>query len=548
MAELDFLPVHLRVGTSPIALTFRPVKDVVTDTILYLDSFLMCNDEELGLMAPGMYFFAAENSERIETLNFIAIDLIAEAIDKAMIDYNLAPKFSLLLSSRFLEDDKKFAELYAKLDSMELPHDRIILTFSAVTVLRVGHTANIYLRSLRKKGFKIALTDFTVDTAEFSLLCDYHFDYLRIDADYVDGASNYARKDSAMAMLRTFAYKENIILVANGVNTPNKVDAMRDAGIYAQSGAAIARGNSNIGLIYGVEIIKNDSDSYNNPIEDTEGRLYTDRKDVKNTVAIGDEYEDDYVREIEYDDYGMDEDKDEDDTIDTLDKDGEEVDNVRIAKSFTARLIQADPQVQMYYTAMKNTALSFRDVISKVGWSYDKIVQGTKTLMKLSIRGKNTLVVYYALPVAEYSGCGIAFDDVSSDKKHIKTPVRIKIKDEFVLKDAMAMVVKLMERRGVPFSHLEEKDYRMPFETTQQLISRGLVKELERKEQTTPIAKDTKGDAIQNTVHMVSANADKEELGKVAGRLAKDFAKSLGGSEDDDTEFVVCYIKKGGKK
>ncbi len=552
MAELDFLPKHLRVGTSPIALTFRPVKDVVTDTILYLDSFLMCNDEELGLMAPGMYFFAAENSERIETLNFIAIDLIAEAIDRAKIDYDLDPKFSLLLSSRFLEDDKKFTELYAKLDSMELPHDRIILTFSAVTVLRVGQSANIYLRSLRNKGFKVALTDFTVDTAEISLLCDYHFDYLRIDADYMECARTYTRKNSAMSLIRTFAYKEDVTLVANGVNTPDKIDAMRDEGIYAQSGAAIARGNSNIGQIYGVELIDHSGDKYNAPIETSEGRVFTDRSAVKNTVEIGGEYEDDYVREVEYDDYQIEE--VDDDTIDALDNDGEEIDNVRLAKSFMARLIQADPAVQMYYTAIKNTALSFRDTSSKVGWSYDKIVQGSRTLMKMSIRGKSTLVVYYALPVEEYRDGEIAFEDVSGDKKHTKTPVRIKVRDELVLKDAMALIIKLMARRGVPFSHLEEQDYRLPFESTESLINRGLIKEIERRVQPTSAAA-TASRAAKDADLIPVARMDSDTiaskgdgLGKAASRLAKEFARSVGDADDDDTEFVVCYIKQGGKK
>ncbi len=538
MAELDFLPVNLRVGTSPIALTFRPVMDVVTDTILYLDSFLMCNDEELGLLAPGMYFYAAENSERIETLNFIAIDLVAEALDRAAIDYNLRPNFSLLLSSRFLESDDKFKELYAKLDSMELPHGRVILTFSAVTVLRVGHTANVYLKALRKKGFKIALTDFTVDTAEFSLLCDYHFDYLRIDADYVESASTYARKHTAIQMLRDYAYKENVLLVANGVNTPAKAEAMRANGIYAQSGAAIARGNSKIEQIYGVERVDDASDRYNAPIEDSEARRYTDTRDNKGAVAVGDEYAEDYVRETEYDDYtatlG-----DVEDPVDTVDEEG------RLSKSFTARLIQASPDVQMFYNAIKNTAHSYRDVVSKVGWSYDKIVAGKKTILKIGIRGTRALVVYYALPVAEYRDIDVAFEDVSTDKRHYKTPMRVKIHDELELQKAMLLVTKLMERRGVPFSHLEDQDYRLPAESTEQLIARGLIKELQPKEQQSapsPATAYAKPEAREEDL-VDSIISSTTALGKDAGQFANDFVKALA------QEIALALTsKQGGKK
>ncbi len=542
VAELDFLPVNLRVGTSPIALTFRPVMDVVSNTILYLDTFLMCNDEELGLLAPGMYFYAAENSERIETLNFIAIDLVAEALDRVAIDYALEPKFSLLLSSRFLESDDKFKELYAKLDSMELPHGRVILTFSAVTVLRVGHTANTYLKALRKRGFQIALTDFTVDTAEFSLLCDYHFDYLRIDADYVESAGNYARKNTAMQMLRDYAYKESVLLVANGVNTPATATAMRNNGIYAQSGAAIARGNSKIEQIYGVARLDDASDKYNAPIEQSEAKQYTNTRDNKGEVALGDEYADDYVRDVEYDDYADVADQQELDDLADMDSA-----DTRYSASFTARLIQASPDVQMFYNAIKNTAHSYRDVVSRVGWSYDKIIVNNKTLLKLGIRGKKALVAYYALPVAEYADSDIPFEDVSGDKRHAKTPMRIKIRDELDLKKAMLMVTNLMERRAVPFSHLEEQDYRLPYESTEQLLARGLVRELQVAPVQQPATTNTAPVSREPQVKIMSTDATVSSSDDL-NRLARDFAACLGHNEDDATEVVVCYMKKGGKK
>lgn len=518
MPEKDY-KILTNTDDSPIALTFRPVKDVVTDKIVYLDSFLMCNDEELGLMAPGGYFFAAENSERIETLNFIAIDLIAEALDRAKIDFDLEPDFSILLSSRFLTDDQKFSELYAKLESMELPAKRIILMFSAVTLLRVGKVADTYLKLLRKKGFKIAVTDFTIDTAEFTLLCDFHFDYLRIDSDFVEDACLYAKKDSAMAMLRIYAQKEGITLVANGVDHPDKIAQIKRVGIYQMSGAAIARGCSDIGLIYDKKIV--DRDAYFESIEKSEKGIVEDYQKRDSSLEIGGEYADDYKRATDYDDYNR---KYKERAIDTPYDDR---DTVSLTKSFTARLIQSTPKVGVYYNAIKNAVHSYRNIGSMVGWNFELISKQNEDYMRIAIADKDSLVVYYALPIDEYKNEGD--EDLTGDELYGTTPLKVTITDRDDLVRALKLAVYLMESKGATYYETQNVDYRLPYETTEQLIKRGLIKEIH----SSPIRRTT------------SSKQEPSGVEKVVNEIKDKFMKNAPETQksSDGTEFFI-YMKK----
>lgn len=504
---------------SPIALTFRPVKDVITGKILFLDSFLMCNDEELGLMAPGGYFFAAENSERIETLNFIAIDLVAEALDRAKIDYDLEPSFSLLLSSRFLTTDEKFAELCAKLESMELPHGRIILTFSAVTLLRVGSVADTYLKILRKQGFKIAVTDFTIDTAEFNLLCDYHFDYLRIDADFVQDAYAYARKNSAISMLRIFSEKESVALIANGVDHPDKIDSIRRVGIYAMSGAAIARGCSDIGKIFDKSVV--DRDSYTHAIEEEEKGVVKAYRSNLGDLEIGGEYADDYEKTSDYDSY----ERNYEDS--PMDSPYDDRDTIRLSKSFTARLIQSGPKVGMYYTALKNAIHSYRNVISTVGWNYELISKQGTDYMRIAIADRDCLVVYYDLNVDEYLQQGD--EDVTGDEMYGSTPLKIFVSNKDSLVRALKLAVYLLESKGATFFETQNVDYRLPYESTEELIKRGLIKEL-RPEKKTRLSKSVQS-GTSEIRNMVNSIKDKFVQDEQVVRA------------DDGTEFFI-YMKK----
>lgn len=279
---------------NPVTLWFRPVKDTATDATVFIDAHLMLEDAELGVMPPNMYFFAAENSKRAEELNFIAIDRIAYALDAAKTEWNAEPTFSLTVTTRFLESDETFNAFLAKLESMEISRKRIILTFSALTVLHLGRRVNTYLRRLREEGYTVALTDYAVDTAHFSLLFDYTFDILRIDADYLADSYQYSRKKSAVEVLVAFAEKENIKLIANGVGDMTMKSVMSELGLTVMCGRAVARGTDKLDRALGIEIEKQTAETteeeQEHPFETVEAEAPAARasasEKIKNKTAV----------------------------------------------------------------------------------------------------------------------------------------------------------------------------------------------------------------------------------------------------------------------
>lgn len=280
---------------SPVTLWYRPVKDTATDATAFIDVHLMLEDAELGVMPPNMYFFAAENSKRAEELNFIAIDCIAYALDTAKTEWNAEPTFSLMVTTRFLESDEMFNAFLAKLESMEISRKRIILTFSALTVLHLGRRVNTYLRRLKEEGYTVALTDYAVDTAHFSLLFDYTFDILRIDADYLADSYMYSRKKSAVEVLAAFAEKENIKLVANGVGDMKMKSVMSELGLTVMCGRAVARGTDKLERALGIETKeepeeKGEEEREEHPFETVEAEAPAARasasKKIKNKTAV----------------------------------------------------------------------------------------------------------------------------------------------------------------------------------------------------------------------------------------------------------------------
>jgi large subunit ribosomal protein L15 len=192
----------------------------------------------------------------------------------------------------------------------------------------------------------------------------------------------------------------------------------------------------------------------------------------------------------EADDDDDDDDDKDDDGDDDKDDDEEVTDDatglkivVHYRRSFMARLIQSQDKVQDYYTGLKNVLLSFEGVKSRVSWNYDSFNRGRKQLAKINIRGKS-LMLYLALDPKEFEDTKYFFTDVSDKLKFSKVPMRIKVRSGRGFKHGVELIEEMMNRLGIERQEIyHPQDFHMPYETTQQLVDRGLIKVINPEEE-----------------------------------------------------------------
>jgi len=150
----------------------------------------------------------------------------------------------------------------------------------------------------------------------------------------------------------------------------------------------------------------------------------------------------------------------------------------RYRRSFTSRMIQSQGNVQDYYTVIKNALLSHKGVKNRISWNYEAFNRGRTHLAKINAKTK-TLYLYLALDPEELKDTKYGIVDVSSKKKYATVPVLMKIKGERKFKYALELIAKLCEEdMGLPKLEIEEVDYRMPYQPTEELVESGVVKKL----------------------------------------------------------------------
>ena len=154
----------------------------------------------------------------------------------------------------------------------------------------------------------------------------------------------------------------------------------------------------------------------------------------------------------------------------------------RYNRSFTAKLIQSEDKLKSYYGEIRNELLRYK-VKTRTSWRYETFKTGRKLLARLAVRGK-TLGLYLALDPAAYQDTKYKVDDVSAVAKNAEVPALYKIKNDRRSKYAKDLIAEVMAANGLVAGDGPSDDFvaRYPYEETEPLLERGLIKLLKWKQ------------------------------------------------------------------
>ncbi len=152
-------------------------------------------------------------------------------------------------------------------------------------------------------------------------------------------------------------------------------------------------------------------------------------------------------------------------------------------KSFEAKLIQARPNIKSYYSDLKNALLSYKGTKSRISWTADSFHNGRTQLAKINVKTR-ILEIYLALEPESLDGTVYRGKNVGNKKKYAETPFLYKIRTPRKFNWAMELVQRTCEEHGLTPIDIQPIDYteQYPFDTTENLVERKLIKEYIRQE------------------------------------------------------------------
>jgi len=223
-----------------LILYYQPQLDVKTGELRGVEALVRWQHPERGLVFPDQFISLAEKNNLIGKLTASVIAMSIEQSRKWE-DSGFSTKISVNISSDNITSLSLPEQLTEMLSHNELDPTR--LTFEVTESALMGElvTSLDILTRLRMKGFGLSIDDFGTGYSSLSQLHKIPFTELKIDQSFI---MSMTQDDESRAIVKTcilLGHELNMELVAEGVETQEILDTLKDFGCDIAQGYHIAR-------------------------------------------------------------------------------------------------------------------------------------------------------------------------------------------------------------------------------------------------------------------------------------------------------------------
>ena len=209
---------------------YQPVVAVDDAHVVGAEALARWQHPSRGLIPPAKFIAIAEQTGLIVPLGTWMLD---QACRQGVLWDGL--RVSVNVSGRQVAEGSLVASVSRALEDSGLPPERLQLELTETVLMDDvdGHVA--VMRDLKKLGLSLALDDFGKGYSSLSYLHRFPIDRIKIDRDFVRGLPNSRADQAIVSAVLSFARALDMEVVAEGVETQQHVDALRELGCeYAQ--------------------------------------------------------------------------------------------------------------------------------------------------------------------------------------------------------------------------------------------------------------------------------------------------------------------------
>ena len=218
-------------------LHYQPVMDAKTLRVSGAEALVRWKHPTRGLIGPDQFIPLAESTGLIVPLG----DWVLQRACADAASWPAHIKVAVNVSAVQFKKGNLFDVILCTLVETGLAPDRLELEITETVLLenQEAHLANI--RQLKNLGISIALDDFGTGYSSMNYLTVFPFDKIKIDKSFTQGALN--RRDYKAVIASTLALAKGLgaETTAEGVETEEQFEYMREAGVNLVQGYLFGR-------------------------------------------------------------------------------------------------------------------------------------------------------------------------------------------------------------------------------------------------------------------------------------------------------------------
>lgn len=219
---------------------FQPKVELASGRVIGVEALARWRHPHYGLVAPAAFIQTMERHGLIDRLTWVVIENSVAACS-AWSDLGLPLSVSINLSLTSLEKPGFADQVIEYLAQRRIDAGCFIFEVTeSVAMADVPHCLENLAR-LRMKGFGLSIDDYGTGYSSMQQLLRIPFTELKIDQSFVSGASDNEALISILGSSLELARKLNLQTVAEGVETEQDWDLLKELGCLHAQGYFIAK-------------------------------------------------------------------------------------------------------------------------------------------------------------------------------------------------------------------------------------------------------------------------------------------------------------------
>lgn len=208
-------------------LHYQPVIDISRQAIVGAEALIRWDHPQRGLVMPGEFIGAAEESGLISDIGAWVIHEACRQM-REWRSSGLEPLWvSVNVSARQLRTGEVVGHLGAALADTGVEPERCVLEVTETALLEDPELAYEVLEAVRAKGARVALDDFGTGYSSLSRMRDMPFNELKIDRSFLQAVDVHARDAALVAAMVALAHSFQSSAIAEGVETHDQLSYLK---------------------------------------------------------------------------------------------------------------------------------------------------------------------------------------------------------------------------------------------------------------------------------------------------------------------------------
>src|SRR4051794_23234723 len=226
-----------------IVVEYQPIVSLQTGRIAAAEALVRWEHPVRGRIPPSEFVPLAESTGQIRALGrHVLADACRQAERWSATDADGEPlRMHVNLSIAELGHPDLVADIQRELARSGLAADKLVLEITETQLLGDAADSAARFEELRALGVRVALDDFGTGYSSLSYLHSLPLDSLKIAKPFVDGLTGGGREAGFIGMILDLARTLELEVIAEGIETPDQLHALRELGAELGQGYLLGR-------------------------------------------------------------------------------------------------------------------------------------------------------------------------------------------------------------------------------------------------------------------------------------------------------------------